>query len=158
MDLKTGVGVLALAKFHHNQDLDSSNKMITRTLGKFGIISKTYTGEMPTEDEFWIVRIINNIRPEEHQGCFILEPLKKVDYSKQIGKLVNGMYEEILSENKHIIYIKPLEKFENYVWQLTLEDRKRYPGKSVIVIQNEKLLYNIENHKYEETNGGNENN
>lgn len=153
MDLKTGVGVLALAKFHHNQDLDSSNKMITRTLGKFGIISKTYTGEQPKEDEFWIVKIVNNIRPEEHQGCFIVEPLKKIEYVTQVGKLVNGMYEEVPCENNTIVYVKPLEKFENYVWQLTLEDRKRYNGKSVIVIQSEKLLENVENHKYEEKDG-----
>lgn len=151
MDLKTGVGVLALAKFHKNQDNDSNNKIITRTLGKFGIISNSYSGEQPSEDEFWIVRIVNNIKPDEHKGCFIVEPLKKVDYLTQVGKLVNGMYEEIPSDNKNIVYVKPLEKFENYVWQLTLEDRRNYQGKSVIVIQSEKLLSeNIETKKYEE--------
>lgn len=149
MDLKTGVGVLTLAKFHHNQDLDSLNRMITRTLGKFGIISKTYEGELPKEDEFWLVRIVSNIRPEEHQGCFIIEPLKKLQYESQVGKLVKGMYEEITCENPHLVYIKPIEKFENFAWQLTLEDRKNYRGKSVIVLQSEKLLDNIQEHTTE---------
>lgn len=153
MDLKTGVGVLTLAKFHHNQDLDSNNRIITRTLGKFGIISRLYEGELPKEDEFWLVRIVKNNKPEEHQGCFIVDPLKKIEYATQVGKLVKGMYEEVASENKQLVFIKPLERFENSVWQLTLEDRKIYNGKSVIVIQSEKLLEKIENHNNEENNG-----
>lgn len=142
------VGVITLAKYHHNKDSESINKIVTRTLGKFGIIHKDYKGEMPKEDEFWLTKIVDNIRPTEHQGCFIIEPLKKVDYS-EVGKLLQGMYEEVVSENNCLIFIKPKDSFKNSVWQLTLEDRKRYKNKSVIVIQDESLINEVKNERAE---------
>lgn len=142
IDFNTGSGVLTIAKFHNNHDSESPNKVISRTLGKFGIISLGYKGVQPKDDEFWLVRIINNIRPKERQGCLILEPVKKIDYYKEVGKLVNGMYEEIPSGNELIAFIKPKKKFENYIWQLPLTDRKKYNDRYVIVIQSESLLKN----------------
>lgn len=139
INLGTAIGVLTLAKYHRNQDSDSTNRIVTRTLGKFGIINKEYKGEIPKEDEFWLTRIVDNIKPNEHQGCFIVEPVKKVSYDN-VGKLLLGMYEEILPVNDCLIFIKPVEQFKGSIWQLALEDRKKYKNKSVIVIQDESLL------------------
>ena len=140
----TAVGALTLAKYHHNRDIDSQNKIVTRTLGKFGIIHKDYAGEMPKEDEFWLTKIVDVIKPNEHSGCFIVEPVKKLDYS-DVGKLLQGMYDEIPSNNACMVFIKPKDNFKNSVWQLTLEDRKRYKNKSVIVIQDDCLLNEVTN-------------
>jgi len=153
MDLETGTGVLTIAKFHTNRDSDSRNKVVTRTLGKFGVLHKFYEGIQPKEDEFWICRIIDNVRPNDRQGCFVLEPVKKVDYTTEVGKLMKGMYDEIVPENnKQLIYVKPKEKFKNHVWQLSLDDRKQFNGRHVIVMLDESLINN-NIPKIEESNG-----
>lgn len=129
-------GIYTLAKFHKNADSDSPNRIVTRTLGKFGFIDRNYEGIMPKYEEFWIVKIIYNIKPDDTQGCLILEPIRKVDYKQEVGKLVWGMY-SIKEVGKAITLIIPNEEFKNKLWQLPLEERKRYKKKAVIVVQNE---------------------
>lgn len=129
-------GIYTLAKFHRNADSDSPNKIVTRTLGKFGFIDRNYEGVMPKYEEFWIVKIIYNIKPDDTQGCLILEPIKKVDYKQEVGKLVWGMY-SIKEIGKAVNLIIPNEEFKNKLWQLPLEERKRYKKKAVIVVQDE---------------------
>jgi hypothetical protein len=137
--LNTVVGMLTVAKFHNNADTDSFNKVISRTLGKFGLIDKDYAGEYPKPEEFWVVKIKKNIKPDKTEGCFILEPLKKLDFTNDVGKLAWGMYsiEEI---GKAVTIIRPNQEYQNKYWQLPLEERKHFKNKAVIVIQNEKLL------------------
>lgn len=148
-------GILTLAKFHNNPDQDSQNKVITRTLGKYGVISSKYKGVMPTTEEFWIVRIIKNIKPNLTQGCFVLEPVKKVDYHKDIGKLLKGMYDSV--DGSVLSIVTPKEEFKHNIWQLSLEDRKEFKGKAVLVKLDECILCNelCENVKNGEIKNGN---
>lgn len=139
MNLSNAIGVITLAKYYHNRDTESTNRIVTRTLGKFGIINKDYKGEIPKEDEFWLTKIVDNIKPTEHIGCLIVEPIKKIEY-ENVGILLQGMYDEVPSDNPCLVFIKPKEAFKNSIWQLPLEDKKKYKNKSVIVIQDESLL------------------
>ena len=134
-------GIYTLAKFHRNADLESPNKVVTRTLGKFGFIDRNYKGTLPKFEEFWIVKIKYNIKPEDTQGCLILEPIRKVDYKNEVGKLVWGMY-SIENVGKAVALIYPNEEFNNRLWQLPLEERKKFKKKSVIVVQNTDAIYN----------------
>lgn len=139
-------GIYTLAKFHRNADFESSNKIITRTLGKFGFIDRNYDGVMPKNEEFWIVRIKYNIKPDDNSGCLVLEPIRKVDYKEEVGKLVWGMY-TAQNIGKVTTLIIPNEEFENRLWQLPLEERKRYRRKAVIVVQKEQAF--MENKQYD---------
>lgn len=132
-------GLLTLAKFHRNADSESPNKIVTRTLGKFGFIDRNYEGELPNSEEFWIVKIKYNIKPDDTQGCLILEPIRKVDYKKEVGKLVWGMY-KTEDVGKAITLVIPNEEYENKLWQLPLEERKKFKKKAVIVVQKEQVL------------------
>ena len=135
------IGIYTIAKFHRNADSESPNKVVTRTLGKFGFIDRNYEGELPKYEEFWLVRVKSNIRPDETQGCLILEPIRKIDYKKEVGKLVWGMYhtEDV---GKAITLIVPNKEYEDKLWQLPLEERKKYRKKAVIVVQKEQSYEN----------------
>lgn len=134
-------GIYTLAKFHKNADSESPNRIVSRTLGKFGFIDRNYEGIMPKYEEFWIVKILYNIKPNDTQGCLILEPIRKVDYKKEVGKLVWGMYTTKEAGNA-VTLIMPKEEYKNMLWQLPLEERKRYRKKAVIVVQEESSIYN----------------
>jgi len=133
-DKNIAIGIYTIAEFHLNKDQDSQNKVISRSLGKFGLIDNSYEGEYPKQEEFWLVKIKNNIRPELAQGCFILDPILKVDFTTEVGKLVSGMYktEEF---GPALVIITPNEEYKGKFWQIPLEERKKFKNKAVVVKQ-----------------------
>ncbi len=148
-DIATAEGILTVVKFHTNADTDSKNEVISRTLGKFGVVSNLYKGVKPKPEEFWLARIVKNIKPDMTQGCFILEPLKKVYYKNNgVGKLLKNMY-TVANLGPVLTIITPMEEFKNSIWQLSLEDRKAFKGRTVIVKQYEDVL----NINYEDLEG-----
>jgi len=90
--------MITLVKFIDNPDPDSRNPMISKTLGKYGVLetaqyqksSSPYPLEeeencLPKSSEFWKVEIIKEViihRKHGTTGCFILKPISKVGYKK----------------------------------------------------------------------------
>lgn len=132
--MNTIIGVKTVVKFHENTDEYSPNRVLTRTLGKFGVVSSTYGGVKPKPDEFWLVKVIDNKNPDQTKGCLILEPLKKLDFTKDVGKLVWGMY-SVEDVGPAIALIVPNPEFGKSYWQLPLDERKKFKNKAVIVKQ-----------------------
>jgi hypothetical protein len=97
--------MITLVKFMPNpQDSESpSNKLITRTLGKIGVLhgpTLQQSGLQPQSEEFWFVRVVKEKGAGTPQGLFLLEPLEKVKLSKKfIGEpdiihIIPGTYQE----------------------------------------------------------------
>ena len=83
--------MITLVKFIRNQQKKSSNRFVTRTLGKVGVIHSSYYWSMtdrPHHDEFWFVEILEEVGQGTSAGCFVLRPLKKVDSCRKQGRLV----------------------------------------------------------------------
>lgn len=120
-------------KFIDNVDKNSSNVVITKTLGKYGFVNADYYGPCPNHDEFWLVKIDREIRANNVQGCFILTPVKHIP-RQQIETLVpgTGSYKEF-NENG-IRYVLPVDKDRYYI--LPLEHRKHVKSVRAIIVVN----------------------
>lgn len=124
-------GLRTIVKFYKNTKQDSPNEIITRTLGKFGVIdNKQDTFENPKPEEFWVVEITKELQTGSIKGCFMLKPLEKVDI-EQVEKILPDMCEVV--EHEATIIFKPKEKWANGHWILPLESKKGMKGKSVIL-------------------------
>jgi hypothetical protein len=91
-------GKMCIVKFHENKDTDNRNQIITRSLGKFGVIATAWyenkrDDEVPHAGEFWKVRILKEIGVGQRNGCFVLTPMNQV-HVEDLEKLIPGMYEE----------------------------------------------------------------
>jgi len=95
---------IVIVKFFCNTNQENSSKLITRTLGKVGFISKSYRGQLPRDEEFWRCRIVDETRAGERNGCFLLEPLSVVR-EIELSKLLQGFYTEKLING--VLVIKP---------------------------------------------------
>lgn len=95
MSVSIAENKITIVKFFYN-DKRTKNQILTRTLGKIGVIDSTkiYVAT-PKSNEFWKVKIIKETRPGQNEGCFVLEPLEKVNI-EDTAKLVPGMYDEHL--------------------------------------------------------------
>lgn len=80
-----------VAKFFLSKAPDGSMNCISRTLGKFSIIDKSFEGEV-NDKEVWVCRIVREIKPGQNQGAFVLHPVRKIDPSKEIKKIIPGFY------------------------------------------------------------------
>jgi hypothetical protein len=88
--------------------LKNSNNLITRTLGKVGVINSQYRGDMPKHNELWLSVIIKENCPGNNTGCFILEPINRLD-SSSVDRLIPGMYTEEYKDKILFIYPKKLK-------------------------------------------------
>lgn len=125
-------GLYTLAKWTDNTSPTSSNRLVTRTLGKYGFVSSDYDGPSPRHDEFWLVRIDREIQANSLKGCFVLTPVKPVE-RKDIGLLVSGLgqYTEFYEDG--IRYVIPADKDKYYI--MPLAHRKGIKDvRSVIVV------------------------
>jgi len=128
----TPVGCQVIVKFFKNSYDNNINQLITRTMGKVGVIDKDYIqsgNEMPCEGEFWKVDIVKETNPGKPYGCFILKPICKVDPSS-LFKLLPGMYEEVQSNGSLIII--PKTKGQNAILPIKL--KKSFNKFSSIVV------------------------
>lgn len=83
--------MITLVKFIRNQQKKSSNRFVTRTLGKVGVIHSGYYWSMtdrPRHDEFWYVEILEETGKGSSTGCFVLRPLQKVGSCQRQGRVV----------------------------------------------------------------------
>lgn len=101
----------------------SRNHLITRTLGKIGVISADYNGVAPNNEEFWLVGFRKEVTKSQGNPCsglFILEPLRYIDRT-QINYLSPGLYS--VEDECGIRYVIP--KFKNSFWLMSIPDRRR---------------------------------
>lgn len=81
-----------IVKFFNNPKSDSKNRIISWTLGKCGVI-KAECNHSVIPGEMWRVKILKETNPTRANGCFILEPICKID-PNTLQKLIPGLYLE----------------------------------------------------------------
>ncbi len=80
--------MITLVKFVRNELEGSSNELITRTLGKIGVIESNTFEQMkpkPRHDEFWYVEIAKEVKEGTTKGCYILKPILKIGTTRVRG-------------------------------------------------------------------------
>lgn len=100
------IGKIVIVKFFSNFHKENSSKLITKTLCKVGFISRRYNGELPLNEEFWKCRIADEVSPGQKRGCWMLEPLSKIQET-DIQRLVPGFYDERLVNG--VLFVTPHE-------------------------------------------------
>lgn len=123
-----------LVKFHVNMEATSKNRIITKTLGKIGVISSDYDGVAPNDEEFWLCSVAKEVtKGTPVSGLFVLLPIRKVD-REHISYLIHGMY--TYEDEGGIRYVIPKRK--NIYWLMSIDDRRAIMDKAIhaIVIVN----------------------
>jgi hypothetical protein len=126
-----------VVKFYNNTKVDDSNTVITKTLLKVGVVDsqwrKAINGaiEEPRDGEFWKVDVVRETNPGQPRGCFVLQPLAKVE-SEELSRLVPGMYTEELRGG--VLYIYPKHKNINWILPLKLKQGMRDRCYAAIVV------------------------
>lgn len=99
---------------------ENENEVISRTLLKIAVVSHYYSQKhpeaMPKHGELWDCRIIKEKESGKNKGCFIVEPIKKVD-DKTILHLIPGWYDEKLVNGRLLII--PRKRDTNWILPLT---------------------------------------
>lgn len=116
-------GIFTVVKFIVNSNFDekNQNRILTKTLGKFGVVDTDYNGPCPNHDEFWLVKIVKEIKVNSPKGCIVLTPIMKLD-KRQVKTIVPGMGFSTEYEELGICYVTPTNK-QNY-YMIPLEYRK----------------------------------
>lgn len=80
--------MIILAKFISNDNPRSTNLLITRTLGKFGVLHRESVAKMdrkPHANEWWYCEVIKETGAGTERGCWVLRPLHKIGYVERGG-------------------------------------------------------------------------
>ena len=87
-------GLYVVAKFYYSKAPDGGAKLISRTLGKFGIIDRASPKAAEVgNQEVWVSKIVSEISPGRNHGAFLLSPISRVeDPDNQLLKLIPGFY------------------------------------------------------------------
>lgn len=121
------VNSIVIAKFFNNAQ-PNYNSVVTRTLKKIGVVDRNLKNEIQ-DGEFWKVKILKEVCENQTKGCFILQPIEKVN-SPSIVRLVPGMYEEF--EENEILFILPKLSGYNYILPL---DIKRISNHRAVIVR-----------------------
>ena len=103
----------------------SRNNLVTRSLGKIGVIDNRYTGPQPGSNDLWLCTIVEEIHPGKNVGCFILKPLRALHPDK-VDRLIPGMYTTELVNGCLIITPTKLKDKDGDVinWMLSVKERR----------------------------------
>lgn len=120
----TYLPVETVCKFYTNPDTSGANRLFTRSLMKIGFIHTEWldthpSAVKPEDGEFWRVTVKEEKNVGRKKGCFLLEPIHKIEPS-QLARLLPGMYTEV-SHNGCLI-LKPTTIGHN--WILPLRHRR----------------------------------
>jgi hypothetical protein len=125
--------MLTLVKFISNEKQKRGNPIITRSLGKIGVIDSSIWDRMlnrPRSDEFWYVEILKEVGDGTRQGCFILKPIKKIGTTKTLGylapdihRLIPGTFKTVKKANSLLIYPHKVNGIEGPNWILDSETK-----------------------------------
>lgn len=126
--------MITLVKFIKNRIKNSPNRVVTRTLGKIGLIHpETYEvmNPRPQHDEFWFVDILYESWKGTNRGMFVLNPFKKVSLVVRDGKpepdvvrLIPGTFKVELKDSVLYVYPKNASVEKGPNWILDLETRQ----------------------------------
>jgi len=140
--------MLTLVKFIDNYDTNSRNRIITRTLGKLGVVDSAALAQLsakPKPREFWYCRIVKETGAGTATGVFALAPVEKLPSLVQDGyesvnvvHLVPGMYDSVKSNNVMLLY--PKTKGPHWIVSSVLRQhlmgkhKEQYDINSVVVV------------------------
>lgn len=115
--------VKTICKFYANHDSKHPNPIFTRSLLKIGFIHHDWLDEhpedeKPQEGEFWQVNVVRETRVSENKGCFLLEPIQKVE-PKELNRLLPGMFTS--HNNNGCLIVEP--KTQGHNWIMPLKHR-----------------------------------
>lgn len=139
--MKSLTGLRTVVKFFTNVQPKNSmvvqkihNHLITRTLGKLGVIDSKWKpeGDVPKDGEFWLVEILRETSPAKAQGVFVLNPVRPVS-TGEVKRLSPGMYDE--ENDQGTVLITPNFR-EDLYWMLPLSLRKSMTGVNAIIVRN----------------------
>jgi len=115
--------MLVLAKFIQNDNPRSTNLLITRTLGKFGVLHRESVAKMPQKpraNEWWYCAVVKETGAGTERGCWVLAPQEKIGTVERDGfrepnftYLLPNMYTTALKDNVLLLY--PKHKGPNWV-------------------------------------------
>ena len=116
-------GIFTVVKFivNNNYDEKNQNRILTKTLGKYGVVDTDYKGPCPNHDEFWLVKTVKEIKVNSPKGCIVLTPISKIDRS-QVKSIIPGTGFSTEFEEMGICYVTPNNKQHYYM--IPLEFRK----------------------------------
>lgn len=127
-----------ILKWFKNKKMGDTNELISRTLLKISVISRYRTKETdvsPHFGELWRCRIIKEMGSGTSRGCFIVEPLEKVE-ENQILHIAPGMFYKKLVKNRLIIV--PKQDWHGHACILPLQHKhimaETYGAYAVIVV------------------------
>jgi hypothetical protein len=142
--MKPVTGLRTVVKFFTNVQTPSGgtiegkpkihNHLITRTLGKLGVIDSKWTPEegcVPKDGEFWLVEILRETSPAKAQGVFVLAPVRPVE-TGEVQRLSPGMYDE--ENDEGTVIITPRLR-EDFYWMLPLSLRKSMTQANAVVVK-----------------------
>lgn len=129
-------GKVCIVKFHENRDRDNRNGLITRSLGKFGVIHTAWyedkrPDQCPQKSEFWKVRVVKEIGVGHREGCFVLHPLERV-HVVDVKKLIPGMYTQEFRNQVLIVLPNKVLGKDNFILPLAI--RKDIKGVYAIIV------------------------
>jgi hypothetical protein len=119
IDPSPAVGCIVVVKFFLNNDKISRNEIITRSLGKIGVVNSLHDGSSPQNAEFWKCEVLRETHVGCNKGCFVLAPLERLE-EETITRLLPGLYTETMHSG--ILIIKP--KKLGHHWILPLIHRQ----------------------------------
>jgi len=140
-------GVFVVAKFYLSKAPNGKMHCISRTLGKFSILDRNFSGEVNDQD-IWVCKIVKEISPGKNQGTFVLHPLELINMD-QVKKIIPGFYDA--RPIGRAISIVPNSDPQDF-WMLSSGTRKIFSNKyyAVVVpiayqgIKQSKIVYNAE--------------
>jgi len=141
--------MITILKFFTNDGKQTNvlkNEIISRTLLKIAVVSKyhmeKHPDKVPQPGEIWRCDIIKETSGGKNKGCFIVEPLEKVD-EKEIIHLIPGLFYSKVINGRLIVIPKKPEL--NWILPLThkhlyTEEAKAYCAIVQLDVTHEELL------------------
>ena len=86
--------MITLAKFIANDNPQSTNMLITRTLGKFGVLHRDSVAKLvqkPQANEWWYCNVVRETSASTERGCWVLAPIRKIGIVERDGFRENNI-------------------------------------------------------------------
>lgn len=118
--------MITILKFFENKNSSprESNDVISRTLSKISVINRNYKpsdGVFPKHGELWKCRIVKEKEPGKAKGCFLVDPISKLD-KDDVKYVIPGLYDERLVNGKLLVYPKRMGPENNWIMPLMLKE------------------------------------
>lgn len=123
------LGVHVVAKFFLSKAPDGKLNCISRSLGKFAILDRNYDNVVENQ-EFWVSKIVKEIKPGENNGAFILRPVEKIP-TNRVRKIIPGFYDFHTTGNAAMVV--PNTDPADF-WVLSTSTRRIYAKKYYAVV------------------------